>query len=178
MAQWISPQFAVKVTEWVQQFIEGDSKLITASVKQREKVHNTTASLSLVEISNDIEMSDFSKQYELIRMHEKNIDVLKQQLLEKEGVIKEKDDKIDKITQQNYKITRQNDELKNILKRHDIKFEKLLNFASEQKELLVKQKEIVVKTNTMLKTAIGNVAEKSENEVHLRKAQKAHKATM
>ena len=161
LAQWISPQFAVKVTDWVQGFIEGDTKLIADIVKQREKVHNTTASLSLVEISNDIELSDFDKQEQLIRMHEKNVNVLKTQLLEKEGLLIQKDDK---ISQQGDKI----DYLTNLLKDNNIKIDKLLNFASEQKEIASTQTEIAVETRNMLKTAVGNVAEKSENESILR----------
>ena len=79
--------------------------------------------------------------------------------------------------------------MENLLKEHGVKFEKLLDFASDQKDMLHEQTnmlheqtkvtkrtedmlheqtKVTKRTEDMLKTAIGNVAEKSENESILR----------
>ena len=82
------------MTGWVQKFIEGDVSLIVDTITQRDKVQNVTSSLSLVEISNDIKLSEIDKQDELIKMHEQNISILKKQLREKDGIITENESDI------------------------------------------------------------------------------------
>jgi len=97
LAQWISPQFAVKVTDWVQKFIEGDETFIVDAVKHRENVKNITSSVSLVDIDNNLNLSESEKHFELIQMHKNNITKLQKQLNEKEGIIIKKDEQIDRM---------------------------------------------------------------------------------
>ena len=136
LAQWISAEFAVKVTDWVQKFIEGDVSLITDAVKQREKVKNITSSVSLVDIDNNLNLSESEKQFEIIQMHKNNINELQKQLNEKEGIIIKKDAQIDR--------------LENLLIEHNIKFDKLLDFATEQKQIAIEQKQIIERTEQKL----------------------------
>ena len=136
LAQWISAEFAVKVTDWVQKFIEGDVSLITDAVKQREKVQNVSSSISLVEISNKIKLSESEKQFEFIQMHKNNINELQKQLNEKEGIIIKKDQQINR--------------LENLLIENNIKFDKLLDFATEQKQIAIRTEQKLTFVETTL----------------------------
>ena len=143
LAQWISPQFAVKVTDWVQKFIEGDETLIVDAVKHREKVKNITSSVSLVDIDNNLNLSESEKQFELIQMHKNNITELQKQLNEKEGILIKKDEQIDRMEK--------------LLMEHNIKFDKLLDFATEQKQ-------IATRTEQKLDIAVSSVVEKGNGK--------------
>ena len=150
LAQWISAEFAVKVTDWVQKFIEGDVSLITDAVKQREKVQNVSASISLVEISNKIKLSESEKQFEFIQMHKNNINELQKQLNEKEGIIQK----------QTTEIAEKESDIKSlirILENNNIKLDSVIEtnfrlekYATEQKQITIEQKQIIERTEQKL----------------------------
>lgn len=171
LARWISPAFGVKMTEIMQQFIEGDETLIADAVKQREKVKNITSHVSLVDISNELGLSEKEKQEELLQMHQSNINMLEKQLHEKDVVIKQKDDKIDDLKRMIAEMRQESKQALSEIK--DIALDQTKIAIKTQKSLTITENKLdtvktkldtvetkLVKVETTLDRAVDSVVEK------------------
>lgn len=58
LAQWLSPQFAVKVTDWVLRYLQGDITLVKDIVERHDAVHGTVSTVVIDSKEKDLEYDE------------------------------------------------------------------------------------------------------------------------